>query len=138
MPLTSKATAKNFFDEMMKWERWSTSLEKDEDKLTELGYERQSRRRLKKLKEIFERYLSKAALERSQSRYDLLSYGEPPEYKIPIIKVEEISDKKHLIYTKSKSWIPDKRFLFIREGDEWRAVYYEYQATGKWIKVRDL
>lgn len=130
MTLSFKETAKHFFTEMAEWERWCSSMDRTEENFSI---------RLKKLKIIFEKYLSRKALDKGQSRYEMLMFGKPPEYELQITNVEKVSAKKYFVHAKGDGWEPEKRYVFVKEDEEWRVEYREYEGSAnKWVKESEL
>jgi hypothetical protein len=138
MLITPEATAKQFFTSMVEWEIWSAKI----DQLppdSEREYELRTKLRVDKLRDIFEMHLSSKARAYSQSRYDLANYSKPPEYDVQITKTENASDAKCFVYAKGTGWMPEKRYVFLKEDNQWRVEYREYlNHAGKWVKEREL
>jgi NTF2 fold immunity protein len=131
MTASSKEVAQNFFAEMAAWEKWMESC----------GYDTNlDSQKLQKLKLIFEKYLSAKALQRHQSRYDLLSFGMPPEFEHAVLRVEEESSKKHWVYVPTGMMGGEAKYLLILENDSWKVDRKEddIAANGKWKKWLDL
>ncbi|WP_061942499.1 NTF2 fold immunity protein [Collimonas pratensis] len=129
---TSREVAQLFFDEMAEWERWSSAADRLNDTVNQ--------QRLAKVKEIFKKYLSKQALARHQSRYDFLDFGEPPEFQLEILRIEEDMPDKHWVYVPAGLIGGEGRYYLVLENGEWRIKYKEIDIAnkGKWKKWLDL
>jgi NTF2 fold immunity protein len=138
MLLTPEATAKQFFTSMVDWEIWSAEIDQSPPS-NDAEYEARTRLRIEKLRGIFEMHLSSKALAHNQSRYDLANYSKPPEYDAQITKTEEVSGTKWFVYVKGTGWMPEERYVFLKENNQWRADHREYlNHAGKWVKEREL
>lgn len=135
---TLNSTATSFFTDMADWEIWSAEVDRSPPD-SEADYEVKTKIRVDKLKKIFELYLSTKAISHHQSRYDLANYNKPPEYDVRITKTEEVSGMKWFVYAKGTGWMPEKRYVFLKESNQWRVGYGEYlNHAGKWVKEREL
>ena len=128
----AKSRAQSFFDEMLKWEQWSAELGPH---ATETNDER-----LVRLKAIFENYLSKKALTRGQSRYDLLGFDTPSDFAEPILKVEESGPKSVWVYTARGPLDGTARYQLVKESGTWKIDFCEVDAVsdGDWERLLDL
>ena len=127
----AKLVAQAFFDEMLAWEQWSPSNAQQDDARG---------KSLAKLKPIFEKYLSKKALQHDQSRYEYLDYGQPPEFSEEIARAELAGKDKVWIYVPFGLSGGFARYLVKKEGGQWKIDAKESDIANKgvWKKRPDL
>ena len=127
----ARKAAQAFFDEMLEWEVWSGEVWDDED---------QDEPRREKLKDIFEKHLSKKALQRDQARYDSLSIQEPSEFSEKIMAAEDAGKDKVWVYVAAGIVGGRARYLLVREDGNWKVDTRESDMgnAGRWAKEPHL
>lgn len=127
----ARSAAKAFFDAMLEWEIWNPTVPFSLESAPE---------RLRRLVPIFERHLSAKALQRGQSRYDMLGYQMPPEFEGPILETEEAGKDKVWVYVPTGDSGGRARFLMKKENGQWKVDTREADPgnQGKWQKTPHL
>lgn len=127
----AQAVARKFFDEMAEWEEWGAQAWGDEE---------QEDPRRDSLRRIFDKYLSKKALKRQQSRFDSLTIQEPSEFAEAILEAGEAGKDSVWVYIPAGVVGGRARYLLVKEDGEWKIETRESDVgnAGRWAKEPDL